>query len=148
MKRKSILLAGDEKLALNSLSRGMASEEFEVPLVANGEEAVIMINSGHFDIVVTDLMMPGLDGFQVLKVAKKRNARTIVIFLIGYDDMGFAVDALQLGADDFLLKPCDPKELLSRISACLMKQEMQRNISSPRYFTWVSVNSRLELRAT
>jgi DNA-binding response OmpR family regulator len=61
--------------------------------------------------------------------------------------MGFAVDALQLGADDYLVKPCDPKVLLSRISTCLLKQEKQREVSSPRYFTWVSENSRLELRA-
>ncbi len=128
MKRKSMLLVDDERLVLNSLSRELANDELEVTLAASGEEAIDMIKSGHFDIVVTDLMMPGLDGFQVLKAAKKREARTMVIILTGYGDMDSAVDALRLGADDFLQKPCDPDELLYRISNCLVKQEMARKI--------------------
>jgi CheY-like chemotaxis protein len=128
MKQKSMLLVDDEKLVLNSLFRELASDELEVTLAANGEEAVDMINTGQFDIVVTDMMMPGLDGFQVLKAAKKRDARTMVIILTGYGDMDSAVDALRLGADDFLQKPCDPGELQYRISNCLVKQEMERKI--------------------
>ena len=128
MKRKSMLLADDEMLVLKSLSRDLASDELEVTLATNGEEAVDLINSGHFDIVVTDLMMPGLDGYQVLKAAKKRDARTMVIILTGYGDLDAAVDALRLGADDFLQKPCDPDELLYRISNCLIKQDMARKI--------------------
>jgi len=128
MKQKSMLLADDEQLVLNSLFRELASDELEVTLAANGEDAVDMINAGHFDIVVTDMMMPGLDGFQVLKAAKKRDARTMVIILTGYGDMDSAVDALRLGADDFLQKPCDPGELQYRISNCLVKQEMERKI--------------------
>jgi DNA-binding response OmpR family regulator len=83
MKRKSMLLVDDERLVLNSLSRELANDELKVTLAANGEEAVDMITSGRFDIVVTDLMMPGLDGFQVLKAAKKKDARTMVIILTG-----------------------------------------------------------------
>jgi len=147
MKRKSMLLVDDERLVLNSLSRELASDELEVTLAASGEEAIDMIKSGHFDIVVTDLMMQGLDGFQVLKAAKKREARTMVIILTGYGDMDSAVDALRLGADDFLQKPCDPDELLYRISNCLVKQEINRSISSLDYFMWVSVNPKKELRA-
>ena len=147
MKRKSMLLVDDERLVLNSLSRELANDALEVTVAANGEEAVDMITSGHFDIVVTDLIMPGLDGFQVLKAAKKRDARTMVIILTGYGDMDSAVDALRLGADDFLQKPYDPDELLYRISNCLVKQKMTRSISSPRHFMWVSVNSKKELRA-
>lgn len=78
-------------------------------LAADGQLAVSLIKSAHFDIVVTDLLMSGLDGFQVLKAAKKKDAWTIVIILTGYGDMESAVDALRLGADDFLQKPCGPK---------------------------------------
>jgi DNA-binding NtrC family response regulator len=128
MKRKSLLLADDEKLILHSFSRELASDALKVTLAENGEKAVDMIASTHFDIVVTDLLMPGLDGFQVLKAAKKKNAWTMVIILTGYGDMDSAVDALRLGADDFLQKPCDADELLYRVSNCLVKQEMQRKI--------------------
>lgn len=128
MKRKSLLLADDEQLILHSFSRDLASDALGVTLAANGEEAVDMIAGTHFDIVVTDLVMPGIDGFQVLKAAKKKDARTIVIILTGYGDIESAVDALRLGADDFLQKPCDSDELLYRVSNCLVKQDMQRKI--------------------
>lgn len=72
MKRKSLLLADDEQLILHSFSRDLASDALGVTLAANGEEAVDMIAGTHFDIVVTDLVMPGIDGFQVLKAAKKK----------------------------------------------------------------------------
>jgi DNA-binding response OmpR family regulator len=129
MKRKSLLLADDEQLILHSFSRELTSESLEVTQAANGEQAVSLIKSGHFDIVVTDLVMPGLDGFQVLKAAKQKDVRTIVIILTGYGDMESAVDALRLGADDFLQKPCDPNELLYRISSCLLKQDLQKRIA-------------------
>jgi len=129
MKQKSLLLADDEQLVLHSFSKVLTSESLGVTLAATGEEAVFLINNGCFDIVVTDLVMPGLDGFQVLKAAKKKDVRTIVIILTGYGDMESAVDALRLGADDFLQKPCDPNELLYRISNCLVKQDLQNKIA-------------------
>ena len=129
MKRKSLLLADDEQLILQSFSRELASESLGVTLAENGEQAVSLIKSSHFDIIVTDLLMPGLDGFQVLKAAKKKDARTMVIILTSYGDMNSAVDALRLGADDFLQKPCGPNELLYRVSNCLVKQDLQNKIA-------------------
>jgi DNA-binding NtrC family response regulator len=129
MKRKSLLLADDEQLVLHSFSRELTSESLKVTLAADGQQAVSLIKSDHFDIIVTDLLMPGLDGFQVLKAAKQKDVRTIVIILTGYGDMESAVDALRLGADDFLQKPCDPNELLYRISSCLVKQDLQKRIA-------------------
>jgi hypothetical protein len=73
--------------------------------------------------------MPGLDGFQVVKAAKKKNLQTMVIILTGYGAVESAIDALRLGADDFLQKPCDTQELLYRMSNCFMKQEMLRKIA-------------------
>jgi DNA-binding response OmpR family regulator len=128
MKQKALLLADDEPLVLHSFARELTSESLKMTLAKNGEQAVSLIKNNHFDVVVTDLMMPGLDGFQVLKAAKKKDVRTIVIILTGYGDMESAVDALRLGADDFLQKPCDPNDLLYRISNCLVKQEMQKKI--------------------
>ena len=80
-------------------------------------------------ITVTDLFMPpGLDGFQVLKAAKRKDPQTMVIILTGYADLRSSVDALRLGADDFLQKPCDVDELLFRISNCFSKQDLQRKV--------------------
>jgi DNA-binding NtrC family response regulator len=122
----TLLLADDEKVILDSFYRELKSDVLEVTLATTGEEAVNMINTNRFDIVVTDLLLPVVDGLQVLKAAKNKDVRTIVIILTGHGDVESAVDALRLGADDFLRKPCDPNELLYRVSNCLAKQEMQR----------------------
>lgn len=131
MKPKSILLVDDEQIVVQSLSRELAFAEFEAEITtaACGKEAIEQINARNYDLVVTDLMMPGLDGFQVLKAAKKKNGLIIVIILTGYGNMKYAIDALRLGADDFLQKPCDPDELIFRISNCLEKQELQKKVA-------------------
>ena len=129
MKGKSLLLVDDEQIILNSLSRELVDAGFKVTLAANGEEAIARINNDCFDLVMTDLLMPGLDGFQVLKSAKQRGLQTMVIILTGYGALESAVDALRLGADDFLQKPCDTDELLYRISNCFAKQELLRKIA-------------------
>ena len=130
MEHKSILLVDDEPLILESLARELTSDNLnlEVSLATNGDEAVAKIESGSWDLIVTDLMMPGRDGFQVLKEAKHKNPHTMVIILTGYADVDSAVDALRLGADDFLQKPCDADELLYRMSNCFAKQDLQRKV--------------------
>ena len=129
MAPKSILLVDDERIIRNSLARELTSDDlnFEMALAASGEEAIAKINAGSFDLVITDLNMPGgADGFQVLKACKRKNAQTLVIVVTGYADLEFAIDALRLGADDFLQKPCDTDELLYRMSNCFIKQDLQR----------------------
>ena len=83
-----------------------------------------------FDLVITDLMMPGIDGFGVLKAVKKLAPQTSVIILTGYGDMRAAIDALRLGADDFTLKPCEVDELVFRIRRCLEKQSLLQMLAS------------------
>ena len=129
---KSILLVDDEPNILKSLSRELISDNknFNVSIATNGKDAIDGINHhGHYDLVVTDLMMPGIDGFQVLKAAKQwQNMQTKVIILTGYGDVKYAIDAMRLGADDYLLKPCDVDDLLYRINNCLSKQDLERTV--------------------
>jgi DNA-binding NtrC family response regulator len=129
MKNKAILVVDDEQTILHALSRDLACTGVKVTTATSGEEAIAQINNGSFDLVVTDLLMPGLDGFQVVKAAKKKNLQTMVIILTGYGCVESAIDALRLGADDFLQKPCDTQELLYRMSNCFMKQELLRKIA-------------------
>ena len=126
MKNKSILLVDDEPLILDTLARDLTTESphFEVHTAASGEEAIARLEERFWHLVIADLVMPGLDGFQVLKAAKGNSLVTMVIILTGYADMQFAIDALRLGADDFLQKPCDTDELLFRMSNCFIKQDL------------------------
>lgn len=137
MKGKSILVVDDEKSILACLTKDLKCADFTVTTAANGEEAIAHLNHCFFDLVITDLVMPGLDGFQVLKAAKQRSSKTLIIILTGYGAMESILDALRLGADDFLQKPCDTEELLFRISNCFVKQEMMWKIAF--YETFIQV---------
>nr|WP_321469156.1 response regulator [uncultured Desulfobulbus sp.] len=127
--RTSILFVDDEEVIRKSLSRELQLEGFEITSLASGDEALNVLESSNFDLVITDLMMPGIDGFGVLKAAKRLSPITSVIILTGYGDMHSAIDALRLGADDFTIKPCEVEELVFRIRRCLDKQNLLRNLS-------------------
>ena len=117
----SILLVDDEKLIRNSFSRELREERFTVTAVADGSEAIAEVETGQFDLVITDLRIPGIDGFEVLKAVKKNKPETSVIILSGYADEQLTTKALRLGADDFIQKPCDIDDLVFRIRRCLEK---------------------------
>jgi PAS domain S-box-containing protein len=126
----AILFVDDEKLIRNSFSRNLRAEGFTVVAVEGGQEAIRALEDGQYDLVITDLMMPGIDGFGVLKAAKKLAPQTSVIILTGYGDMRSAIDALRLGADDFTLKPCENDEIILRIRRCLEKQSLLQMLAS------------------
>ncbi len=128
MEGKSILLVDDEQIILESLTRDLEDEAFQVTAVKSGEYAIARLQESSFDCVITDLMMTGLGGLQVLQEAKKYPEISVII-LTGYGDMDSAIDALRLGADDFLQKPCDSEELLYRINTCLTRQELQNKVN-------------------
>ena len=123
-----ILVVDDEESILKALKKDFEQEGYEVMIASSGEEAVEIIQAQHFDMVVTDLSMPGMDGIAVLTKAKKKNPDIGGIILTGYGDMTSAIEALRLGADDYLLKPCDTEELLLRTSRCLKNREAHQKV--------------------
>jgi DNA-binding NarL/FixJ family response regulator len=125
----TILLVDDEDVIRKSFSRELRMDHYEVTAVSCGDDAINALENGQYDVVITDLMMPGLDGFGVLKAVKNRAPMTSVIILTGYGDMNAAIDALRLGADDFTLKPCEVEELTFRIQRCLEKRSLLQRLS-------------------
>lgn len=125
---KKILLVDDEKAILESCSVDFKHEGYIVTTAQCGEEATALLEKDHFDLLVTDLAMPGVDGIGVLEAAKKYNPDICAIILTGYGDMNSAIEALRLGADDYLLKPCDTDELLLRAARLLRQQEAMQKV--------------------
>ena len=124
MLNRKILLVDDEKSILKSSCKNLEHAGYEVTTAEGGEEAITKLQAGHFDLVITDLAMPGIDGLRVLKEAKKQEDQNIgAIILTGYGDMTSAIEALRLGADDYLIKPCNVDELLLRVERCLEKMD-------------------------
>ena len=124
-----ILLVDDEESILKSFCMNFRHAGYNVTTASSGEEAVEKIQEHHFDIVVTDLSMPGLDGIAVLVESKKHNPDIGAIILTGYGDTSSAIEALRLIADDYVLKPCDSEELLLRIARILKNKEAFRKVA-------------------
>ena len=128
MRKNRILLVDDEESILKAMKKDFELEGYEVMTASCGEAALEMNKSQQFDMIVTDLSMPGMDGIKVLAEAKKQNPDIGSIILTGYGDMTSAIEALRLGADDYLLKPCDTEELLLRTSRCLKNREAHQKV--------------------
>lgn len=121
MNAERILLVDDDAGLRDLLSRYLAREGFEVKTVAEGMAARRALDQGHFDLIVLDLMLPGEDGLSLLKRWRVEGVPTPVIMLTAKGDEVDRIVGLELGADDYLPKPCNPRELLARIRAVLRR---------------------------
>jgi DNA-binding response OmpR family regulator len=116
---KRILLVDDEPLVLQTLGADLEQHGYEVASFDNGPEAVSALQQQHFDLVIADLVMEGMDGLTVLRRAKEQYAFTRSMILTGYGDLESAIAALRLGVDDYVEKPCDRDEMRARVDQCL-----------------------------
>jgi DNA-binding NtrC family response regulator len=124
----TILIVDDEAVIRTTLSNDLKAEGYEVTAVENGEDAVDILKEKHFDAVITDMMMEGMNGIQVLQQAKEINPDVAVIILTGFGELSSAIEALRSGAEDYLQKPCDIEELLFRVSNVLEKSDLKKKI--------------------
>lgn len=112
-----ILLADDEKDLSKAVGTILAYSNYDVDIVSNGKEALERINNTIYDLIILDIMMPVMDGIQALKEVRKNNIKTPVILLTAKSQVDDKVEGLDSGANDYLTKPFDKKELLARIRA-------------------------------
>ena len=127
-----ILLAEDEKRMNRALCEIMRQEGYEVTAVDNGEDALYEIESGVYDLVVLDVMMPGMNGYNVAKQARKSGIKTPILMLTAKSELDDKVEGLDSGADDYLTKPFMTKELLARLRA-LGRRNLPTNDGSLTY---------------
>ena len=112
-----LLLAEDEKGMNRALCEILRQEGYEVTSVENGEDALYEIEGGLYDLIVLDVMMPGMNGFDVAKNARKAGIRTPILMLTAKGELDDKVEGLDSGADDYLTKPFLTRELLARLRA-------------------------------
>jgi len=116
-----ILVAEDEPKTGVYLKQGLAEAGFVVDLVTNGIDAVQQAHDEEYDLLILDVMMPGLDGWQVLERARAAGSETPALFLTARDQVEDRVKGLELGADDYLVKPFTFSELLARVRSLLRR---------------------------
>lgn len=117
-----LLLAEDDPKLLKSLKHIFETNKFSVDVVNNGEDALHYALSDEYDGLVLDIMMPGLDGIEVLKRLRKENVTTPALFLTARTEVSQRVEGLDAGADDYLPKPFSTSELLARVRAMLRRK--------------------------
>ena len=106
-----ILIVDDEDIVLKSCLRVLQKLDYEIDTAYSGQTALDNLEKKKYDIVVTDLMMPGMDGMQLLEEIKKRYPDVIVIIFTGYATVDTTRQALKAGAFDYIPKPFTPEEL-------------------------------------
>jgi len=116
-----ILLVEDDKGIVRFVKKGLLENSFSVDVATNGEEGIDSALHMQYDLIVLDILLPKLDGREVLKKIRSMDIRTPVIFLTAKDSESDIVHGLNLGADDYLTKPFSFNELLARIQAILRR---------------------------
>ena len=125
-RKYSILLVDDEEIVLRGLKKLLEKEGYDVTTATSGQEALLKFQDSYYDLLITDLSMPGISGMEVLKRVKSDKPETSAIIFTAYGEMASAIDALRYGADEYLIKPCNCDELLLRTESCLQKKETAR----------------------
>lgn len=120
MPEKSKILVVDDEDALRTVLSGeLVSEGYDVSTASDGDDAIANLQKESFDLVLLDIKMPRVNGFEVLKFVKEKFPRTKVVMLTGFADLKNAIESKKLGAEDFVSKPYDLVDLLTTIERVL-----------------------------
>lgn len=121
-----ILIVEDEAEMAGLLSRGLREESYEVSVARDGRTALELSAANAFDVILLDVMLPQMDGLQVAKQLRCREAETPVLMLTARDSLPDIVNGLDAGADDYLTKPFSFVELLARMRALVRRNQFRR----------------------
>lgn len=116
-----ILIVEDEIKAGEYLRQGLREADFNADLVHTGVDGLHMAQTGGYDLLILDVMLPGMDGWQVLRSLRRSSLEMPVLFLTAKDHVDDRIKGLELGADDYLIKPFSFAELLARVRTILRR---------------------------
>lgn len=125
----SVLVIDDEPGVRNFLERALVRHFRHVRVAANVKEAEAAREEGHYDLIISDIRLPGVSGVDWVEAVRAQGDPTDVIFITAYADLETAIAALRAGASDFILKPFRMDQLYTAIDRCFERRSMQRRIS-------------------
>jgi signal transduction histidine kinase len=132
LKSERILIADDEGDVLELCQRILSKEGYRVSIVNSGLAAIDKVASEHFDLVLTDIKMPGLNGLETSRAIKKVKPHVICMVMTGFATKETAIEALKLGVDEFVVKPFSPEELNLAVASVLEKERLRQENSRLR----------------
>lgn len=130
--RSTILIVDDDEKIVSMLRRGLAFEGYDVQTASNGAEGLSKLMDKEPDIVVLDVMMPQIDGFEVCRRLREAGSTVPVLMLTAKDEVQSRVTGLDIGADDYLVKPFALEELLARVRALLRRKSDISSVADNR----------------
>jgi DNA-binding NtrC family response regulator len=136
-----VLVVDDEEVMRDLLADCLNSFGYEVVFATNGREGLQAYKGGHFDIVISDLMMSPMDGLELLNEIKKVNAEAIFIMITGYPSIETAMDAIKKGANDYITKPFHIDEIKMKLDRVLLERSLKGRVKSVQGVVWALVIS-------
>ena len=133
IKKLSILIVDDEESIRVSLE-GILKKLYYVKTAGSGSIALEMLQNYHYDLILTDIMMDDMTGIELLKKTKEKFLAIPVVLMTGYSSLDTAVEAIRLGASDYLIKPCSKKAVFLSINRCLEENTTVRNEDFTEHF--------------
>ena len=122
-----ILIIEDEKLIADNLKIGLEQHRFAVDVAYTGEDGYALINDSDYDVIIMDLMLPGIQGEELCKRLRQEKNGTFIIMLTAKKQLGNIIDGLNIGADDYISKPFEFTELLARIRALIRRSSKNKD---------------------
>jgi two-component system response regulator MprA len=129
----AVLIVDDDQRLLRMLRRTLTYEGLDVVTAANGQEGLDQVQAHRPEVIVLDWLMPEMDGIEMVKVLRNEDNRTMVLMLTARDAIESRVEGLESGADDYLVKPFAPQELVARVRALLRRSEAAREKEALSY---------------
>ena len=137
---RRILVVEDEPTIATGLRDDLELEGYAVEVVDDGDVAMRRVLEGDFDLIVLDIMLPGMDGFAICREARMKGIQTPIIMLTAKGQEVDKVVGLELGADDYVTKPFSPRELLARIKAVLRRGHVEAKPAAKYVFADITID--------
>jgi DNA-binding NtrC family response regulator len=136
MELDRILVVDDEESVGDVLHQGLTKFGYRVALAKSAEEALGIFESGSFDIVITDLKMPKMDGLDLIRMIRQKNPEVAFLVITGYPSLQSTMEALAQGVHDYIIKPFNLGDVRLRIYRVLEKKQLQRSVRQMRKIIW------------
>ncbi|RMH37151.1 MAG: response regulator [Nitrospirae bacterium] len=131
-----ILVVDDDQGVRDALAEYLVSLGYEVTTAENGEDALNKYRKGDFDIILADLIMPNVDGMELLKRIREVNDDVIFLMITGHPSIGTAVESISRGADDYITKPFHLEDVKIRIEKAVEKRSLKGRLKTAQGLAW------------
>ena len=130
MNRKDILIVDDDELVCHSLRELLGMEGYDVDSTLDGIDALKKLNNTKYSLIISDIRMPSMDGIELLKEIRGKNLESLLIFITGHGHIDGAVEAIKMGAYDYVTKPIDDIRLKLTIKRALEQKQLLASYQS------------------